>query len=234
MKEAHQKIGEILRTNPHTIKHMRDQFDPLHNHRAGWYQMPLSPSRAKVVIALQELSEIQIRDLVTDILQGKANDEEMETLLSVATVSEGNRISIFVPRTPTGRKAEEHFIEFFHLYGLPVSGEFRDMRDFGSGYDFSIMSGSEEYFVEVKGISNASGAILLTDKEWRTAREKGEFYFLAIISDVYNGPVVKLLRNPAGKLKPKKNLTQIVQINWSVSESEIENSIEHDRLFSIS
>jgi hypothetical protein len=228
MKEAHHKIGEILKTNPHTIKHMRDQFDPLHNHRVGWYQTPLSPSRAKVVMALQELSEIQIRELVTDILLGNASDVEMETLLSIATVIEENRKPVFVPRAPTGRKAEEHFIEFFRLRGLPVSGKLNDMREHGQGYDFSIVTDWGERFVEVKGLSEASGAILLTDKEWRTARDKGDHYFLAIVSDVNNVPIVRLIKNPAQKLKAKKNLIQVIQINWSVSESEIGNNIEHD------
>ena len=207
---------------------MRDEFDPYHVHRAGWYQKPLGPSRVKVVNALQDLTEIQIRELVMDILEGKTDKAEMETLLAVAAVSDENERSVFAPPNPTGRKAEEHFIDFFRLYALPVCGNLTDTRDLGTGYDFEIAPGSEEYFVEVKGISKVSGGILFTDKEWRTAHEKGERYFLAIVSNVNNEPVVRLIRNPAGKLKSKKNLTQVIQINWSVSESEIGNNIDHD------
>ena len=49
---THIEIGRALGVNPNTVKNMRDEFDPLHdNQRAGWYQRPLRPSRAKVVEA---------------------------------------------------------------------------------------------------------------------------------------------------------------------------------------
>ena len=101
----------------------------------------------------------------------------METLLSVATVSDDNKKAAFAPRNPTGRKAEEHFIEFFHQHGLPVSGNLTDTLDLGTGYDFIIANGVGEYFVEVKGISEVSGGILFTDKDVEDCQGKGAALF---------------------------------------------------------
>ena len=59
----------MLGVNLNSVKNMRDEFDPLHdNLRAGWYQRPLRPSRAKVVESFQHLSEEELRDVVLEIL----------------------------------------------------------------------------------------------------------------------------------------------------------------------
>jgi hypothetical protein len=47
--ETHIKIGQLMNINPHTIKNWRDEFDPVHGHRVGWYQRKMNPSRVNVL-----------------------------------------------------------------------------------------------------------------------------------------------------------------------------------------
>ena len=86
---AHKEIGKLLGVNPNSIKNMRDEFDPLHeNARAGWYQRPLRPSRAKVVESLQNLSEIELRDLVLEILTNpnfESSDDYADIINSISS-----------------------------------------------------------------------------------------------------------------------------------------------------
>lgn len=42
---THKSIGKILGVNPHTIQNWRDQFDPIHGNRKGWYQREMTQSR---------------------------------------------------------------------------------------------------------------------------------------------------------------------------------------------
>lgn len=225
MNDAHIRIGKTLNTNPHTVKNMRDQFDPLHDHRVGWYQEPLSPSRVSVAEALQDLSEPEIRAIVIDILNGNLDKDEFEKqqLLSVIDSENDKKLKReFILRNPTGKKAEEYFIDYFNKFRLPVSGSLIDRRDFGGGYDFKIETNNVEYFIEVKGQSQIAGGVLFTSKEWQVAKTKKDEYFLAIVSDISSRPVISFIQDPYGKLNAKKSLTKTIQISYSVPKSEIE------------
>jgi hypothetical protein len=224
MNETHQKVGEILETNPHTVKNMRDQFDPLHGHRVGWYQVPLSPSRVKVVQALQDLDEIQIRSIVIDILSGKikAEPDEEDLLVNIASEeSKSNSPHKFILRAPTGKAAEEYFQKHYSQSYKPVHGKLIDCRDLGVGYDFRIETETEKYFVEVKGLSDFAGGVLFTDKEWSSAKEYGEKYFLCIVSNLSEKAEIAFIQNPADKLNPKKNIYTSIQISWSVTQNQL-------------
>jgi len=224
MNEAHKAIGEILNTNPHTIKNMRDQFDPLHNHRVGWYQAPLSPSRVRVVEAFQDLSEEEIRSIIRDILDGtiEKDQSEKQQLLSIITTDQDTSSNRgFVLRGPTGKKAEDFFINYFTEFQSPISGELIDKRDYGAGYDFEVIANGSKYYVEVKGLSEISGGILFTNKEWDKAREFKEKYFLVIVANLDAAPKVTIIPNPARIIKPEKKIYTTIQIQWQVGEKHV-------------
>jgi hypothetical protein len=105
---------------------MRDEFDPLHdNPRVGWYQRPLRPSRAKVVESFQDLSEEEIRDVVLEILTNPefAASEDFSDVVTPIAKREKKRKGkpFFIVRGPTGRRAEEHFMEYHAAHGIPES-----------------------------------------------------------------------------------------------------------------
>jgi hypothetical protein len=225
--ETHEKIGNYLSVNPHTVKNWRDEFDPLFGHRAGWYQRPMSPSRVRVVQALESLDEPQVLEIVKDILLGKVNndEEELRQLLNVVTVDDNKEKDFkFVLRAPTGRQAEEYFINYFNENKKPIDGKIIDCRDFGVGYDFKIESLDRMTYVEVKGLSDFSGGVLFTNKEWTVAKAEGDNYFLCIISNLRIKPEIVFIQNPSQRFNAKKSLYTSIQIQWSLSESELKRA----------
>jgi hypothetical protein len=223
-RETHNKIGELLSVNPYTVKNWRDEFDPLFGHRAGWYQRPMSPSRVRVVQALENLDEPQIREIVKDIISGSIQNEEdeLEQLLNIVTTDDSKKVtSKFILRAPTGRQAEEFYLKHFAENKKPIDGNILDCRDLGVGYDFRIERNNKNYFIEVKGLSEFSGGILFTSKEWTVAQKEGKNYFLCVISNLSEIPNIIFIQNPAQKLSPKKNIFTSIQISWSVSQNQL-------------
>ncbi len=205
--QTHQKIGELLSVKPNSVKNWRDEFDPLFGHRAGWYQRPLSPSRVQVANALGNLSEQEIFLIVKRILSEKdIENPDFKTLTELIDESTENEESRFVLRAPTGKKAEDFFVEYFKENEKPYKGELLDTRDLGCGYDFEIINGEHKYLIEVKGLSKQTGGILLTDKEWETAKAHGNKYFIALISNLEEDPIIEFIRNPFECLTPRENI----------------------------
>jgi hypothetical protein len=217
-------ISEKLKVRKHSVKNWRDEFDPLFCYRAGWHGRPMAPSRTNVALALENLEEPEIRAIVEEILTGKILDypENLNHLLSIPDNSIRDDISIsFVLRGPTGKKAEQFFIEYHRLNSVPIAGELIDTRDLGSGYDFEIRSNTEQHFIEVKGIASTHGGILFTNKEWEIAKQKRENYSVCVVSKINESPEIMFINDPVSKLNPRKDLIQTVQIQWSVSSKEL-------------
>jgi len=217
-KDAFEDLSEKLQINKHTIKNWRDEFDPFHGHRAGWHQREARKTISNIISQFELLEEFDIRQIVEEIINGKKID------LPEIDSSESELISnpIFILRGPTGKKAEQIFIDYHRINGLPLAGELIDTRDLGCGYDFEIKSESKLHFIEVKGLATITGGILFTNKEWEKARQERENYTVCLISNIIESPKNSFINNPFAKLNPKKNIIQTVQIQWSVSNNELQ------------
>jgi len=222
--KAHSELAAKLGVKPTTLKNMRDEFDPVFGHRVGWYQRPMIPSRIKVLQALENLDENHINDIVKDILNGEIihNSEIHDFLIKLLDQDTKPPKKKYILRGPTGKAAENYFINFYQQNKKPVNAKLHDFREYGVGYDFKIVSNTKGYFIEVKGLSDSSGGILFTDKEWKVASEQREKYFLVIVKNLKNVPEIQFIKDPYSVLKPTKNLYFSLQVNWSVSKKELE------------
>ncbi len=225
--EAFEKTAQVLGIKKNYIKFRRDEFDPIHPWRKGW-QRPMDNRIIRAIEVLQDLSEVDLRDIVNNILNNSEhlNNEVLNQVTSLFTENKNPKKArgVFILRGPTGRLAEEFYIKYYNETKNPIEGKLVDCRELGVGYDFRIETSTAQYFVEVKGLSEISGGILFTNKEWVTAKEKGASYFLCVISNITNTPTIKIIENPAVKLNPKKNIYTTVQVNWSVNEAELRNN----------
>lgn len=205
---AFDDISHRLLVKSHSVKNWRDEFDPLFGHRVGWNQRPMTPSRVKVAQALESLNEVQIREIVEDILTGKLKNEpdEERLLLNIVSDDKEQTNRKFILRAPTGRAAEDFFTTNHKKTGSPVPGDLIDCRDLGCGYDFKIIAGTKETYIEVKGLAEISGGILFTDKEWKTAKQYSDKYILCIIKNIHENPKIYFIIDPVKKLKAKKFL----------------------------
>ncbi len=225
--QTHQKIGDLLSVKPSSVQNWRDEFDPLFGHRAGWYQRPLSPSRVHVANALSNLSEQEVFLIVKNILDGQKSDTvNLKALTELVDDTTDTNDTRFILRAPTGKKAEEYFISYFEANNKPHKGNLVDTRELGCGYDFEIANGENKYFIEVKGLSKQSGGILLTDKEWEIAKNTGNNYYIALVSNLEEKPQVEFIKNPYKCLSPKENIIKTIQVNWSVSAKQLKEYYE--------
>lgn len=226
--EAFEKSAQYLGVKPNYIKLNRDEFDVAHPHRKGWRNRPMAPSILNTINALQELDEPTLRSIVLDILaKGKDIEvsEDLEPLMTIIPEEKKKKQKRgYVPRNITGRKAEEIFIEWFKSDQeiIPQGKDFVDMRDYGCGYDFQIVISEKQiYAIEVKGFLEDEGGILITGKEWETSGIMKTDYYLVLVSNIDNDPVITVINNPYEKLSPKRNLQTVIQVNWTVSSTEI-------------
>lgn len=220
--EAFIDISQKLKVNEHSVKNWRDEFDPLHGHRAGWYQRPMNPSRVKVAKALENLDEKDIRSIVADIISGSIKKEPNDLTQLTDLVSDNQpQTRNYGLRSHTGRLAEECFISHYTRTSEPFRGELIDTRDMGCGYDFEIKSDTESWYVEVKGLSTEKGGILFTSKEWDTARKLKERYIVALVINVSTNPSITFINSPHNKLQPQRNIVTTIQVQWNVPYNDV-------------
>lgn len=223
MYTTHQKIGELLSVPANTVRNWRDEFDPLFGHRVGWYQRPMTQSRIRVVEALKDLDEISVRAIVLDVLNlnTQTKEYEIEQLVQIVSDKEPDfETRQFILRGLTGKSAEEYFISQFNENNTPFIGKLIDCRDLGCGYDFKI-EGSKVNYIEVKELAAEKGGILFTNKEWQKANDAGDDYFVCLVKNVDKNPEIKYIKNPAEKFNPEKSVHTVIQVNWCVSEKEL-------------
>ncbi|MBX2938591.1 MAG: DUF3883 domain-containing protein [Ferruginibacter sp.] len=217
-KDAFDDLSDKLQINKHTIKNWRDEFDPFHGHRAGWYQRQPRKTISNIISLFEQLEEFDIRQIAVEIINGNKID------LPEIDNSENEVITnpIFILRGPTGKKAEQFFIKYHKLNNLPFAGELIDTRDLGCGYDFEIKTKSYQHFIEVKGLASNIGGLLFTNKEWETAKQQRTKYTVCLVSNINDSPEISFINDPFSKLNPKKNIIQTVQVQWSVSNIELQ------------
>lgn len=223
-RDAFEAIAKTLGIKKNYVKFRRDEFDPIHPWRKGW-QRPMDNRIIKSIEALQDLEERDLRDIVQSILQNEKyrNSDEIKQITSLFSDDKKEKVAIgkFVLRAPTGKVAEEFFLNHFYKNQYPVEGNIIDCRDLGVGYDFRIENMEKNCFVEVKGLSEFSGGILFTSKEWIVAEKEGNNYFLCVISNLSDSPNIIFIQDPFKKLTPKKNISTSIQVNWSVTENQL-------------
>jgi hypothetical protein len=183
-RQAFNEVGRSLSVKPNSVKNWRDEFDPYYdNKRKGWYQRGIRPSRQKVMLTFDDLSEQALRAVVLDIIKPesrpKIEAELHPALKEIRDLEEKKKPKKkvdYIPRGPTGRMAEEFFISSFLAGSTPFEGTLKDRRDDGVGFDFEIIKAASQTLVEIKGLSKQIGGISFTDKEWKVANEAQENY----------------------------------------------------------
>ena len=228
-KQAFDDVGRSLGVKPNSVKNWRDEFDPYYdNKRKGWYQRGIRPSRQRVMLAFDDLSESALRAVVLDIIKPEARPKietelhfTIEEIRDLEKKKKTRENTEYIPRGPTGRMAEEFFISKFRAGSTPFDGTLRDRRDDGVGFDFEITKAASRSLVEIKGIAKQRGGITFTDKEWRIANEAQDDYFLGLVIQVFESPRMGFVQNPARSFTPVYYTYTTVAINWAVNADQI-------------
>jgi hypothetical protein len=180
------------------IKNRMDLFDPFFlNSRKGWWQKGDTYIHRKHLI---------------DSLFGNENVKEYSNIVKLY-LKENNLIqdfsvqikpiikSKFKKLQETGLEAELFFINNFKLIDYFQDGFLEDARLYGDGYDFQISNNINQYLVEVKGIREKQGKFRLTEKEFLTATEYKNNYFITIVLNMNATPKLITIKNPINSLE---------------------------------
>ncbi|MDQ3248759.1 MAG: DUF3883 domain-containing protein, partial [Chloroflexota bacterium] len=209
--QAYAEATQALDRPPTTFKNLRDEFDPVHpNSRRGWHQRPLRLDRQKVLEELKEVSNEALLELIDRILR-REDEVTAEAIESLAAV---NRVAHNVAeRLLTGRRAEEFFLR--HVYELiqVEPANLIDLRQAGCGYDFSV-NNQAEWAIEIKGMKQAQGNILFTDREWMEARLRQDNYWLVVVGNIATQPSPRIIRNPHAVLPSYSTYRQSIVVEW--------------------
>lgn len=215
--EAFNVIGYALGQKPASIKNYRDEFDPLFpNKRQGWHKRPARDYCLKVYTDYRALDLETFAGLVRSFT---GYDESAWSQFQPER-KKGERASSFANRLTTGLAAERYFesvqprLPEFH--GCAVENTTR----LGCGYDFRLQPATESEFlaVEVKGLSERTGAISLTPKEYETAASMKERFFLFVVKNFRESPFHEIVPNPlSARLSFTKRERIFLQVTWFAS-----------------
>lgn len=213
--EAFNVIGFALGGKPASIKNYRDEFDPVFpNPRAGWHHR--SPRRYCAKI-LKEYSDLDIHTFCALIKSFVGYDAKAST---EAPKGRAENESAFAQRLITGLAAE-HYFESVQP-DLPVFRNYivENTTRLGCGYDFRLRSKTDDLFlaVEVKGLMEKVGGVLLTPKEHHIAETMTDRFYLFVVKNFRKAPFHEIYRNPlAGPLLFEKKRRVVVQVSWFTS-----------------
>src|SRR5579863_2579598 len=211
--EAFNVIGSALAARPASIKNYRDEFDPLFpNKRKGWRKRPIRGYCKAIYDSFAGLALESFTDLLKRIIYKEA---DLDVLMEAVQRGRGED-STFAKRLVTGQAAEQYFKSRYKEIGLFESFEIEDTTKLGYGFDFKVYSGDLFYAIEVKGLSDSSGSIVLTDKEHSVASILRSRFFLFVVKNFRENPFHELYQNPlSGKLVFKRLEQKAIQISWT-------------------
>lgn len=225
-KDAYFKGNKLWNIKETTIHNMRDEFDSImDNKRVGWYQKPLSISRVIIHEQYKQLLFESFTLIIKKLLFDETSSYELNDIVDLNNIkSKGNNQKYYsVQRISTGIKAEEYFIDLFSKSKIGHSGELKDTRALGCGYDFKEITQSEIHYYEIKGRFEFSGGIHLTEKEWLLAQKYKEHFHIILISNISTPgkEVLESFTNPAKIFTPELYKHTVIQTSWNISEKDL-------------
>lgn len=209
--QAFNVLGYSIGIKPTSIKLYRDEFDSCFpNKRTGWKRKIRSYCK-EYKDKFIAVSFEQFTDIIKSFL---LKDYEAERIIRRAQKKDlSNSI---VKRLITGKAAEEYFKMNYLTVEQFKNHELKDMTNFACGFDFCLSQKNSFYYVEVKGLNLSKGQILMTDKEFKTAKNLNKNYCLFIVKNFAKKPRHDIFFNPVRSvLNFKRHENTMIQISYS-------------------
>lgn len=213
---VHKYLADRIGARASSVKLWRDEFDPIHaNSRQGWHKRKMAPSRLRMAEMLGTVSEVGVYKLLVDCLENP-NSNVLELLQEMNTgVKEPDQV--VSTRSLTGGLAEKHFMNWFETGESLFTAPLDDCRLLQCGYDFKATCDNAPAYIEVKGLKDVSGGVLMTDKEWATCNELGDQYFVVLVRSLESTrPQIEVYRNPADTFQARQNVATVIRVSWSI------------------
>ena len=213
--EAFNVIGGALGAKPASIKNYRDEFDPhFSNRRRGWHKRPM---RLYCRDVFEEYKDLDFESFTNLIGSFFGLDENAWGNFD-PDVEPDRGASAFAKRLITGLAAERYF-EAAH----PGISEFQgyaveNTTRFGCGYDFRLRNAPHQndfLAVEVKGLTDQTGTVSMTAREYEAATTLRHRFFLFVVRNFRESPFHEIYADPAsGVLDFKRTERIVTQVSW--------------------
>ena len=215
LREAYAVIGAALGVHFRSIRNYRDEFDPvLSDTRKGWDNRPMRPDRQAL---LTEYGGQGLQEFAALLKSAIYRNPEIDAILEAAEAQQ-EEDSSFARRLITGQAAEEYFRKNYRK--VPEFSDLRlqDTTGFGCGFDFRLSTENISYGVEVKGIKESSGNIVLTEKEHCVADIMRRNFFLFVVKNLAESPAHETHRDPLhGGLRFRRVERAVTQVSWAAT-----------------
>lgn len=195
--EAYNGMGYAVGGKPTSIKNYMQEFDPVFpNSRLGRHKRPMRDHCQAILEQFGGLPIKQLASVLRPILERSDLPAGMEELLEFSDENLENQA--FSKRLITGIAAERFFESAFPSLAQFSRHSLDNVTKFGCGFDFRITPQEQRPFLaaEVKGLAASSGSIIMTEKEHRVATHLRERYFLCVVSNFSEKPVLSIFQNP--------------------------------------
>ena len=214
-RQAYNVLGYSIGFLPKSIQNYRDEFDPYFpNPRKGWRNRSL---RDYCEYYMKLTADFPIEKFYA-IIKSFIGDRSFVNPEDVASDADSHMnhspLSPIANRLITGKAAEEYFKMNYDNIDVFRGGSLTDTTCLGCGFDFKLTLNASRFYVEVKGLNEKQGNILMTEKEFRIADALSEKYCLFVVRNFKENPVHELYFNPLHDerlcfVKQEKTITQI-------------------------
>lgn len=218
--EAFNVFGLALGGRPASIKNYRDEFDPAFpNQRRGWHHRSM---RDHCKVLLDRFGDLGVAEFTALIKSVVYKDPDLAALAEETgddvDVDVDVGASTFAKRLITGQAAEQYFRANYQGIVQFQGFEIEDTTRLGCGFDFKLTSSRTYCGVEVKGLNDLTGNVMLTDKEYAVAAYLKERYFLFVVKNFKEKPCHGIYQDPVSSgLAFSRVNRAIVQVSWRAS-----------------
>lgn len=214
-REAYNVMGYAVNEIPKSIQNYRDEFDPYFpNPRKGWRNRKLRDYCKYIMDLCQNMTFDEMTRIVKIFLFDSSAELEIEKTKEKVFKKESNEC--VATRLITGRAAENYFVSKYPEIDVFQKYSLTDTTNLGCGFDYKLTFGESLYYVEVKGLNNKRGNILMTEKEHDVAGLMKERYCLFIVKNFIEKPEHQLIFNPLySGLSFERHERKVIQVSYS-------------------
>ena len=211
--EAFNVLGLAIGGRPASIKGYRDEFDPLFpNSRMGWHKRPMRAHCKAILDQFGGLDEDKFTALIKSVIYKRPDLDVLAETISSEIEAQGDT---FAKRLITGQAAEQYFRSNYDGIAQFKGFDLEDTTQLGCGFDFKLASEQTFLGIEVKGLNEPSGSVMLTEKEHKVAAHLRERYFLFVVKNFKEKPFHDVYQNPLNSALAFSRLERsTVQVSW--------------------
>ena len=213
-QEAYNVFGYAAKASPNSIKLYKQEYDPYYpNGYSGFAKRKTKSHCLELMERFDHLSYEEFQCLINSFV--------LDQYVDLGDIRKDQRQSkerkFMANRLLTGKAAEEYFVMNYQNIAPFQNYLLTDTTNMGCGFDYKLSLDGSNFYVEVKGINERRGSILMTELEYDRAEILLERYCLFVVSNFKKSPTYQMFFNPLydERLLFTKQERQVTQISYT-------------------